>query len=162
MLRPKIHRTAWVITQEGTRHVTEVIGILSSRKSAKHIIKECLEWLYALLHYDPIDHFAYARYRNPEIPYVAQYMTTNIGVPVDSGLICGHNPYLVARRAKNVSLTSVDNIPFLKWTEPDRLEQDKQIPQNVKKIPGNLHQTPVHLPLNFHNLPSGEREDWMP
>jgi hypothetical protein len=90
------------LTQEGPQHPTEVIGILSARKSGQ-TIKEYVEWLYALLHYHPGDHLALSRYNNPTVVYEANFMTTNTGVPVDSTMTCGDNPFLVARRAKNIS-----------------------------------------------------------
>jgi hypothetical protein len=121
-------KSAWVITREGPRHSTEVIGILSSRKSVKDI-KAHLEWFYALLHCSPHAHLNCARYRNPEVPYEAEYGTTNTGIPVGSLLRCGDNPYLVARLAKNVSLVDVSEyVSILKWTEPDRLVCDAQTP----------------------------------
>jgi hypothetical protein len=125
-------KSAWVITQEGTRHSTEVIGILSSRKSAKNI-KAHLEWFYALLHSTPSEHLNFARYINPEVPYEAEYGTTNTGIPVDYVVRCGHNPYLVACRAKkNASLIDVSgNASVLKWTNPDRLICDEQTPPNI-------------------------------
>lgn len=145
-------KSAWVITQEGTRHSTEVIGILSSRKSAKDI-KANLEWFYALLHSSPSAHLNFARYKNPEVPYEAEYGTTNTGIPMDSLVTCGHNPYLVARRAKNVFLIDVsENASVLKWTNPDRLICDEQTPPNiVEKIPGAICEAPIHLPLRIRD-----------
>jgi hypothetical protein len=145
-------KSAWVITQEGPRHSTEVIGILSSRKSAKDI-KAHLEWFYALLHSSPHAHLNFARYKNPEVPCEAEYGTTNTGIPVGSLMRCGDNPYLVARLAKNVSLVDVsENVSVLKWTEPDRLICDAQTPPNVEKMPGAICEAPIRLPLRV--LPS--------
>jgi hypothetical protein len=53
-------KSAWVITQEGTRRATGVIGIFSARKSAD-IAKEYVEWLYALLHYGPSEQLDLAK-----------------------------------------------------------------------------------------------------
>jgi hypothetical protein len=138
---------AWVITQEGPRHSTEVIGILSCRKSAKDI-KAYLEWFYALLHCSPRTHFDFARYKNPEVPCEAKYGTTNTGAPVDSLVRCGHNPYLVARRAKNVVIDVSENASVLKWTNPDRVIE--QPPGSIaEKIPGAICEAPIHLPLRI-------------
>lgn len=138
-------KSAWVITQEGTRHSTEVVGILSARKSAKKI-KEYVEWLYALLHCGPSTHFDCAKYYKPINPYEAEYDRTNTGVPVSSTLRCGDNPYLVARLAKDVVLTGEGEEPVLMWTNPDRLVCDQQTRRIVEKVPGGKYQAPVHLP----------------
>src|SRR5260370_1982064 len=111
---------AWVITREGPQHSTEVIGILSARKSAKDI-KASLEWLYALLHSSPSSHLAFARYKNPEVPCEAEHGKTNTGVEVRGYVIrCGDNPYLVARHARNIFLIETsEQVSVLKWTNPD-------------------------------------------
>jgi hypothetical protein len=142
--------SAWVITQEGPQHPAEVIGILSARKSG-HTIKEYVEWLYALLHYHPTDHLDFARYNNPTVVYEAQFMITNTGVPVGYAMHCGDNPFLVARRAKNISLIETCvKVMELKWTNPDIRIWDRQTPPNiVERIPGAISQAPIHLPLRI-------------
>ena len=85
--------------------------------------------------------------RDPN-PYEAQYMTTNTGVPVQHTIMCGHNPYLVARLAKDVSLIDTDDEqPILKWTGPDRLVCDRDTHRIVEKVSGGTYEAPVHLPL---------------
>jgi hypothetical protein len=139
--------TAWVITQEGTHHTDEqvVIAILSARKSAR-AIKEHVEWLYALLRCDPERHLALAKYRNPEIPWEAEFDKTNTGVPV---MRCGNNPWLVARLAKSVSLIPDDRGGwFLQWANPPIRICDTKFPPNIiEKRPGAKCQAPVHLPI---------------
>ncbi len=140
-------KSAWVITQEGTRHATEVIGILSARKSAD-TAKDYVEWLYALLHYGPSEHLDLAKYQKPFNPSEAQFMTTNTGLRVSNTITCGDNPFLAARLAKNVSLIDQDSEhPNLKWTNPDRLVCEKDTHRVITKIPGETYQAPVHLPL---------------
>lgn len=142
--------SAWVITQEGTRHAAEVIGISSARKPDQKV-KEYIEWLYALLHCYPEQHLAFARYLNPIIPYEAEYDRTNTGIPVSSLLRCGGNPYLVACLAKNVAMVVGEDVSVLKWTNPDRLICDPKWPhQIVEKISGAKCQAPIRLPLLAH------------
>lgn len=142
-------KSAWIITQEGTRQATEVIGILSARKSAK-TIKDYVEWLYALLNYSASGHIDFSNYRKPAIPYKAEFWTTNTGVPVETLMLSGHNPHLVARLAKDVTLIETDGEPpLLQWTNPHRLVCDKATRQIVEKIPGLAHRAPVHLPLSI-------------
>ena len=138
---------AWVITREGTRHPIEVVGILSARKSAK-AVREYVEWLYALLYYYPQEHCDLAKYTKPSNPYPAQSYTTNTGIPVDAGMLCGHNPFLDARRAKDISLIEVgpDHF-FLKWTNPDSLICDPKTLHIVEKRAGRVCEAPIRLPL---------------
>ena len=141
-------KSAWVITQERTRHSKEVVGILSARKSPRKI-KEYIEWLYALLHSSPSTHFEMAKYSSPVTPCEAEFDQTNTGIPVADTIRCGYNPYLVARLAKSVALVDADSEqPILRWTEPCRLVCDPRSPhQIVEKITGMATQARVHLPL---------------
>jgi hypothetical protein len=142
-------KSAWIITQEGTSHPERVIGILSARKSAEKI-KEHVEWLYALLHYYPEEHLSLAKYNNPSNPYKAEYWTTNLGAPVRTMMMCGHNPYLVARYARNISLLGdYPDTQFLKWTEPDRLVCDPRTLHVIERVSGMVLQAPVNLPLRM-------------
>ena len=140
-------KSAWVITQEGTRHDTEVIGILSARKGSQ-VAKEYVEWLYGLLHYGPAEHMGMAKYQKPSNPYEARFMTTNTGVPVSDTILCGDNPYLVARLAKDLSLIDGgDDRPVLRSTDPPRLVCDKDTHRVIEKVPGGTFRAPTHLPL---------------
>jgi hypothetical protein len=136
--------SAWVITQEGTRHATEVIGILSARNSPEKI-KEVVEFLYALFHYNAEEHISRARYNRPWNPYPAEYNRTNTGVRVMSLMFCGHNPYLVARLAKKLDLLPGEPSE-LQWIEPDRIEIDGA---RVTRTPGVQVRAVVNLPFRF-------------
>jgi hypothetical protein len=136
--------SAWIITQEGTRHKTEVIGILSARNSSKKI-KGYVELLYALFHYDAEEHMSVVRYNKPWNPYKAEYNRTNTGVRVQSTMFCGHNLYLVARLAKELSLLQGEP-PRLRWTEPDRIEITGT---KITRIPGLKREAAVSLPFRF-------------
>jgi hypothetical protein len=138
---------AWIITQEGTRQFREVIAVLSARKSGK-TVKEYVEWLHALLNYGLGEHLGMAKYHNPTNPYEAEFTRTNTGVPVENLMFCGHNPYLVARLAKDIQVVDPEgDEPILKWTDPDRLVCDEQTLHVKGKIPGASCQAPVHMPL---------------
>jgi hypothetical protein len=140
-------KAAWVITQEGTAQDPEVIGILSARKSAA-VVKQYVEWLHALLRYGPEDHMRLAHYNSLQNPYKAELLTTNTGVPVDSTIMCGHNPFLVARFTKNVALVDADgDRPPLKWTNPNRIVCDRDTNRVIEKVPGGTYEAPVRLPL---------------
>jgi hypothetical protein len=121
--------------------------MISARKSAK-AVQGYVEWLYALLNYGPSDHIGAVRYARPHIPYPAQFWTTNTGVPVHSKIICGHNPYLVARLASYEHRdVHQENVAFLRWTEPDQLICDERTYQVVQRIKGRTVEAPVNLPL---------------
>jgi hypothetical protein len=109
-----------------------------------------VEFLYALLHYQPEDYISSTRYYRPEIPCEAERHTTNTGVSVDSLMRCGHNPYLVARRARNVSLVDHEaDKPLLCWTEPDSLICDPVTRLVIERRPGRRNVAPVNLPLRI-------------
>jgi hypothetical protein len=138
---------AWVITLEGTKEPRGVVALLSARKSGR-AVKEFVEWLYALLYYGPAEHFSLARYRNPATIYEAVFATTNTGVPVDSMMMCGHNPFLVARLAKKVELFDRDGEqPYLEWVNPDRLVCDERTRQVIERVPGATCRASFQLPL---------------
>jgi hypothetical protein len=113
---------AWVITREGPRHPTEVIGILSKRKSVR--IKEYVEWFCALLHYTPGEHLTFSRYNNPTVPHKAHLEKQDMVWCED----------LIAVLGRNISLIkSCEKEPFLEWTNPN----------------GVICEAPIHLPLRI-------------
>lgn len=143
---PRMGR-AWVITREGTRIQSSVVGIITARTSPDSM-KGRIEWLYALLSQRAIDHFHAARYTDPSKPYPAKYLTTNTGAPVTSTIFCGHNHFLVARLAREISIIDGDQeTPRLRWIEPDRLICDEQTLGVVQTIPGQQKEAPFSLPL---------------
>jgi hypothetical protein len=115
----------WIITRgEGPHHRREVIGILSSRKSARRI-KEYVEWLCALLHYNPDEHLAFSRYNNPTVPYKAQVDAKQDMVWCD---------VMIAVLGRKISLIkSCGSEPFLQWTSRT----------------GVICEAPVRLPLRI-------------
>ena len=146
-------RSAWVITQEGTRDPTEVLAILSSRRTGRHV-KERLEWLYMLLHGHPQEHFAAARYNNPQPFCEARYGQTNTGVPLSDTLYCGHNPFLIACLATNVRLVEREGeASVLEWTNPRIIRCDPVDRIKILEIlPGVACSAPVHQPLRVTAL----------
>jgi hypothetical protein len=145
---------AWIITQEGTSDDPAVIGVLSARKSGR-TVKDYVEWLYGLLHYSLGDQLSLVRYNRPCKPYKADYWKTNTGIPMESRMTCGHNPWLEARLATNVKMIDPDGeCSVLEWTEPDRFVCDSRTGRIVEKIRGKTIQAPVCFPLNIGPRPS--------
>ena len=141
-------KRAWVIVREATNQPDEVVGVLSAQNGA-HVVKRNVEWLYALMHYGPEDHLASARYTRPSVPYPAEFMRTNTGVPDQNVMHCGHNPFLIAQLAKNLSLSwQSGEEPILNWTMPDRLVCDPLRPWVItEKVPGITRSARMSLPL---------------
>ena len=148
-------KRAWIITLEGTSRPEEVIGILSARKGGR-TIKEYVEWLYALLNYSPAMHFCLANKGNSLNPFQANFATTSTGVPVETIIFCGDNPFLVARLANDIEMIDpASEEPILKWTDPDRLVSDKGSLHIKERIPGKRCEASVHLPLaHLYSMPT--------
>src|SRR5262249_30258388 len=134
----------WVITQEGTRQSTEVIGLLSSRKSPDKV-RMIVEFIYALFNYSAGEHFSCSRYQKPQNPYPAEYNRINTGARNMSTIFCGHHPYLVARLAKNVRLLPSERSE-IEWTEPDRIEVHGSA---ITRSPGIRVHAVANLPFRF-------------
>jgi hypothetical protein len=107
--------------------------------------------LYALLNYAPAEHLRMAKYSRPYVPYEAQFRTTNTGVPHDVGMICGHNPYIEARLARDLRLIETDGSAVLRWKEPDRLICNPRTLHIERKDEGAVLEAPVRLPLANHS-----------
>lgn len=147
MISKRPIKSAWVLFQDGTRHDIEVLSIFSARKTP-NTIKEYLEWLFALLHCHPDTHVAAAKYTKPEVPCKAEFDITNIGVPRQSIIRCGYNPYLTAVMAKNVSLVEREGQPsYLRWTMPDRISWDRDTLDRKETLPGVTLTAPMNVPL---------------
>jgi hypothetical protein len=140
-------KRAWIVTLEGTTHREEVIAILSGRKGGR-TVKEYVEWLFALLNCGPAEHFFLANRGSSANPFQATFSTTNTGASVENMMFCGHNPFLVARLARDIQMIDPSSEePILKWTDPDRLICDKESLHIKEKIPGKRCEAPVRLPL---------------
>jgi len=146
-------RRAWVVTIGGTKGPTEVVALISARRSDKHV-KERIEWLNALLHGGPSTHFYAAKYNNPEGFSEAQYNRTNTGVRVSDMLYCGYNPFIIAQLATDVQLVEVEgHASVLRWTSPRKIRCDPDDPPRVVEIvPGVPCEAPMHLPMRLTRL----------
>ena len=140
-------RSAWVITRAGHYHATEVIGILSSRKSANSVRKN-VEWLYALLYTPPQGHFDSASYTKILHTEKVTFHATNTGVKIFTIMFCGSDPVLVACRATDVELidSNVDG-PSLRWVTPCTIIYDPRSGDIIGKKPGVVRQAPINLPI---------------
>ena len=105
---------AWVIrwdwAGDHAAHPNPFIAVLSARCGSESV-REFVERFYITATASVSEQIEYARYTNPRPPAY----TANVSA---KGLIdCGHNPFIVARRAEDVRLTDLD---VLQWTENGR------------------------------------------
>ena len=90
-------REIWLVTCAGPSKKTEIVGILSARRSTAYV-KDFVERQYAD-HFFSIDEkvaLALGHWKNP---YKVSYAVHN-GAPHAEWMICGGNPYMEARLVK--------------------------------------------------------------
>lgn len=98
-------RTCWVVTWEwmGNHARVEedkkVVAILNYRWPAGRV-RDLVEQLYASISYGPWDKVRVARNRRSN-PYPAEFRRIR-GVPWEGQILCGDNPWLYARRVRNL------------------------------------------------------------
>jgi hypothetical protein len=128
---------AWVITWEGTSQKLNdengLVALLASRKSVKYV-GDLVEFIYLRATSSASDMLFLAN-RSAQIPYKADRAQVINGVPHGDRVICGHNPWLYARKVSCVKVTKEpgsDNEeitwkepPIFKWKDKNR--RDKQI-----------------------------------
>jgi hypothetical protein len=127
---------AWVVTLEGMKQKTQVVGILSARKQAA-FARQYTELLYAHLRCSPRANMNMAKYQHPEIPYEARAYS-----PHESIFWCGDEPYLVLRLATQVVLDESHRVPVLTWRNPDQIKFDLKALRVVSREPRSLQSAP--------------------
>jgi hypothetical protein len=119
-------KSAWLISWESdgeharVKDDEKVAAVLNYRWTGRQV-REFVEQLYASLKYSPSEKVRIAR-KALDNPYPAQFGTVD-GVPWDAEVLCGHNPWLRARRVTNLRLAIVeDGVHCLQWDELPRPE----------------------------------------
>ena len=101
---------AWVVTWEGPgKHAKaseQFVAVLGYRLTGERV-REYVELLHATLLYKPSEMIAYTRNKKDN-PYPATFGFIN-GVPWTGQIICGHNPYLFARKVDNLRIETDDS-----------------------------------------------------
>ena len=110
---------AWLISWEWSGDHAKVenpfVALLSYRYSGD-TIRKFLERLYVIHTSDICLQIGYAR-NEKNYPYPAEFVKLN-GVPFDGEIICGHNPFLLARRVYDFHChTDEYGEKRLAWTE---------------------------------------------
>ena len=112
---------AWLLTWDGTcQKITDdnrIIGIISSRRSDS-FVAELVEFLYARNSSSASD-MAYIANHQKQKPFTAERTQIINDVPHGERIICGHNPWIYARKVKNLKITEEDGFEVVTWQEPD-------------------------------------------
>ncbi len=111
--------TAWLVTWawigDHAKRENEIVTVLSRRLSPERV-SEILEILYGNEYYNLEERVSFAKNRKSN-PYPAQYDDIG-GIPWRDRILCGHNPFLVARLVDNLYVTrDADGREYLKWEE---------------------------------------------
>ena len=117
-------KSAWLVTWRGigdtaqNHEARNVVAILNYRWTGERI-RDFVEQLYIALTCGAWDKSALAASKRNN-PYPALFGTID-GIPWSSEVICGHNPWLHARRVKNLRVTiNDDNTQEASWEEVAR------------------------------------------
>jgi hypothetical protein len=110
---------AWLVTWEGTEHrkqLDRVAAIMGSRRS-EGAVAEYVEMLYLRAMCDAQD-MAYYANRPGKFPYRAQKGLLINQVPHGDHVLCGHNPWLYARKVSKLEVRRDGKFEVLSWQEP--------------------------------------------
>jgi len=115
---------AWLLTWEGTSpKITEenrIIGVIGSRR-ADSFVAELVEFIYAR-NSSSVTDMAYIANRPKKKPFPATKTQIINGVPHGERIICGHNPWIYARKVKALKTEVEDGVEVVSWQEPDNLQ----------------------------------------
>jgi len=115
---------AWLITWNHSgnhEQMGDTIAAILNYSLPAEEVREMMELLYVNKYASLSERLAYARDRKNN-PYPAESDTTD-GVSVNTGITCGHNPWLYARIVENIILNiAVDGKESLAWKECERPE----------------------------------------
>ena len=115
---------AWLITwnQSGNHEqMDDTIAAILNYSLPAEKVREIVELLYVNRYASLSERLTYARDRKNN-PYPAEFDTTD-GVSGNTGITCGHNPWLYARIVENIILNiAIDGKESLSWKEREKPE----------------------------------------
>ena len=118
----------WLVTWESAgshaHRDDRIVTILSGRFSGERI-RELVELLYVNAAFDLHGRLAYAK-RSSNTPYPARFVTAE-GIQQVDRVHCGHNPYLYARKVRNLRVE-------LNGAGEEQLVWDEFPPLNMREI----------------------------
>lgn len=121
---------AWLLTwvYHKSKVQEEIVAVLSSRKSDK-TVSELVEFIVLRANSSVIN-MAYYANRRDKLVYKASTSQLINGVPHGERVLCGHDPWLYARKVTDfkVDFDEKSNEEIVSWREPDnyRWTQDKR------------------------------------
>jgi hypothetical protein len=111
-------KRAWLVTKEDSHGMQEVVAILSYRKSSE-TVADFVEQLHIATMYTEAEKLVYAKCPKDN-PYRAEYDRVN-GIQWGGRMTCGHNRFLVARVAGNLTVVQEESgEAHLVWEEIER------------------------------------------
>jgi len=124
--------TAWLVTWdwigEHVKREDKIVTVMSRRLSPERV-SEILEMIYGNEYYTLEERVSFAKSRKLN-PYPAYYDDIG-GIPWTGRILCGHNPFLVARLVDNLYVTrDAEGIEHLTWEE--RKNPDLNGPRKIK------------------------------
>ena len=125
---------AWLITWEGTSpKITDenrIIGIIGSRRSDS-FVADLVEFIYAR-NSSSVTDMAYIANRPKERPYPAEKNQLINNLPHGERIICGHNPWIYARKVKALKTTVHDGSEVVSWQEPDNFRWKDELRRGIE------------------------------
>ena len=124
-------RKAWLVTwvTANNQHLKSPIAAIFSSRKGSATVKDYVEFLYLTAHFSGDEQLAFLSDPSSN-PYPATYGTVRVkdgtgerNVPWEGQIMCGHNPYLYARRVNNLRLgegSYPDGSRQLEWDEIPR------------------------------------------
>lgn len=112
-------KTVWLITWEPNfKDSKKIATILNSRTSSEKV-KDILEQLYVNSEYSLSERLLYAKSKKNN-PYPVRFDILD-EIPWWGKMSCGNNPYLYARKVKNLRLKiNGDENEYLEWQEIEK------------------------------------------
>jgi hypothetical protein len=122
---------AWLITWNKSgnhEQMDNTIAAILNYSLPAEKVREIVELLYVDRYASLSERLAYARDRKNN-PYPAECNTTD-GVSVNTGITCGHDPWLYARIVDNIILNiAIDGKESLSWKEREKPEPSGVTPR---------------------------------
>jgi len=120
---------AWLVTWEWegnhAKRKQKIVAILNPRLGDGRI-RDYVELIYSVLESHPLDQLQYAR-NSKNNPYPAQFEIID-GIPWGGSIICGHNPWLHARKVRDLRA----NNGTVAWEE--RTEEKEKVRKLAQKM----------------------------
>jgi hypothetical protein len=126
-------RSAWVVywVAADGNHNHDVVAVFDPRKSERNIEEFVLEYYISQIA-SVKEKLNYCS-RKADFPYQVQYDDVD-GVRCANRMTCGHNPFIVAERVRNLTLVNDDGVERLTWDSlPKPTAEENSALRDVRK-----------------------------